>query len=52
VTSTIFEELSLPIEKLEVVNKKQNSEPLHLLIENFKELKEGFSNTQWSYLFK
>lgn len=50
--SSILKQFSLPQEEVEVVNKKQNSEPLEDLIENYKELKQKFASTKWSYLFQ
>lgn len=52
IMSSILEKLSLPIEELQVVNKKQNSEPLNSLIENYQELEGKFATTTWAYLFQ
>jgi len=52
IVSSIFTAFQLPMEKVQVVNKKQNSESMSELIENYQELKDEFANTEWSYLFE
>jgi len=47
----VFEFLNVPIQNVDVNNKKQNNEQLDELINNFDELKERFKNSVWAHYF-
>src|SRR5690606_1135584 len=44
--------LNVNYQKVKANNKKQNAEPLDLLITNFTELKESFKGSKWEYFFE
>ena len=48
----ILDVLSLPFSSPKIITKKQNPEKSSQLITNYKELKEAFSNTEWSGFFE
>ncbi|MBB3123531.1 LPS sulfotransferase NodH [Mesoflavibacter sabulilitoris] len=48
----IFKALGVPYKKVKTVMKKQNSEHLYDLIQNYNELLNKFKDTEWEYLFK